>query len=159
MIDLASTAWAVLATGWLAATVACKIDFRTMRLPVRLTRIVWGSGLLGNALAAASGGGWARIIHSAAGAIVFVSVPLALYLLNRSKAGYGDVRLGIGLGLLVGGPFGWWGSLIGAIVAAAINGVVAGLVVAKRSGPSTMFPAGPGYLAGAIVAVLIVLAI
>ena len=158
MVNPSSAASAVLVIGWLAATLACKIDLRTMRLPIRLTRIVLGSGLLGNALAAADGGGWARMVDTAIGGIVFVSVPLALYLLNRSKAGYGDVRLGLGLGLLLGGPFGWWGSLIGAVAAAAINGI-GGLVVAKRSGPSTMFPAGPGYLAGAIVAVLIVAAI
>ncbi len=93
---------------------ASAIDLRRHRLPDRLT----GAGtavLAAVALALARGDG-SVLGRAAAGAALFAGVLLVVHLVSPAGMGFGDVKLGVPLGLAVGAsarpasPASWWRS-------------------------------------------------
>lgn len=96
------------------------------------------------------GGDWLLAVIAA------VAIPAALFLpsipFGAGAFGGGDVKLLIGVGLMVGGSRALGGLLVGLIVAGL---VLAALLVARRIGRRSFVPFGPFLILGALWAVLI----
>ncbi|MBK9178378.1 MAG: prepilin peptidase [Acidimicrobiales bacterium] len=90
------------------------------------------------------------------GAVVYAGVLLVFHLVSPAGIGFGDVKLGLVLGLYLG----WLdlylvlvGLALGALVGAAVGlGILA--AVGWRQGRRTGFPFGPALAAGTVIAVL-----
>ncbi len=94
-----------------------------------------------------------RLLPAVAAAVV---IPAVLYLpsipFGAGAFGIGDIKLLIGIGLLVGGSRG----LSAAFLALLVSGVVlVVLLAARRIGRRTYVPFGPFFILGALWAVLI----
>lgn len=85
-----------------------------------------------------------------------VLIPAVLYLpsipFGAGAFGMGDVKLLVGVGLLLGGDRALGGTLFGLILAGV---VLAGLLVTRRIGRKSYVPFGPFLILGALWAVLI----
>ncbi|MFF1689167.1 MULTISPECIES: prepilin peptidase [unclassified Streptomyces] len=144
-------AWLLLApVGVLLATV----DFRVRRLPDVLTLPLAAASLalLGlAALAPEHAGQWRAALF---GSLALGCGYAVLFLVNPNGMGFGDVKLALGLGAVLGW-YGWGVVFIGTFAGflfAALYG--AGLVIARRAGRRTAIPFGPFLLAGALAGVL-----
>jgi leader peptidase (prepilin peptidase)/N-methyltransferase len=74
------------------------------------------------------------------------------YVLSRGQAmGFGDVLLGIGLGLILGWPDALLGMLFGFVLGTVVS---LGLIISKRKTLKDIVPFGPFLVAGALLAVL-----
>ncbi|WP_406454242.1 A24 family peptidase [Streptomyces sp. NBC_00876] len=142
--------WLLLAP---VAVLLASIDHRVHRLPDGLTLPAAGAAaaLLGlAALLPEHAGSWpAALLGGAAlGAFYFL-----LFLINPSGMGFGDVKLALSLGLVLGW-YGWAvvfaggfaGFLFGAVYGAA-------LVIMRRAGRKTGIPFGPFMIAGALLGI------
>jgi leader peptidase (prepilin peptidase) / N-methyltransferase len=98
------------------------------------------------------------ITRALLGGVTFFGVLLVFHLISPRGMGFGDVKLGLVLGLYTG-----WLALdlieapylaIIALFFGAIIGVVVGLVVALSRGRKAAFPFGPALCAGACLVVL-----
>lgn len=140
---------------WLAATgiVLAVVDLRQRRLPHRLTASMATGGLVLLAVAAAIEDQWPRMVAAAvAGVVVFV-VAAAVQMVFPRHTGGGDTALYGALAVFLGW-FGWSGLLRGLLLAAGLTAAVAVGVWVTR-GRSATFPAGPSWIAGAVIAVLL----
>ncbi|MFE5028871.1 prepilin peptidase [Streptomyces sp. NPDC056656] len=144
-------AWLLLApVGVLLATV----DFRVRRLPDVLTLPLAAAALalLGlAALAPEHAGQWRAALF---GTLTLGCGYAVLFLVNPNGMGFGDVKLALGLGAVLGW-YGWGVLLLGSFAGflfAALYG--AGLAIARRAGRRTAIPFGPFLLAGALAGVL-----
>jgi len=88
--------------------------------------------------------------------VVAVVIPAVLYLpslaFGAGAFGLGDVKLLVGMGLLLGGERAFGGVLFGLVLAGVVLVV---LLVARRIGRRTYVPFGPFLILGAMWAVLI----
>lgn len=78
-----------------------------------------------------------------------------LFLVNPNGMGFGDVKLALGLGAVLGW-YGWSVVVLGTFAGflfGALYGAV--LVIARRAGRKTSIPFGPFLIAGAYVGLLI----
>jgi leader peptidase (prepilin peptidase)/N-methyltransferase len=147
------------------------VDLVCWRVPSRF--VYWtGAGVVGGlAIAAAAIGEPGSLVGAAVGGGVYLAMLGVMHLAAPGQMGFGDVRLGALIGLVVGwmgwdsaypvyGPLGW--ALFGLIVASLL-GTVAGLVVlavrhrAKRlSGRfwRESYPYGPWLCLGGLIAIL-----
>ena len=132
----------------------CVIDLRERRLP---DRIVLPSVAVAFVLLAGAAllDGAPRLIGTAVlGAIIFAGVLLALHLASPSGMGFGDVKLGLLLGLYLGSvrlSLVVWGLLLGSLV-----GVVMAVPVALRTRDRRAgIPFGPALAAGTVVALVL----
>ncbi len=78
-----------------------------------------------------------------------------LFLINPNGMGFGDVKLALALGAVLGW-YGWGVLLLGTFAGfllASLYGVA--LVAARRAGRKTAIPFGPFLLGGAFVGVLL----
>ncbi|MGW0332331.1 prepilin peptidase [Streptomyces sp. NPDC003011] len=144
--------WLLLAP---AGVLLAAVDLRVRRLPDVLTLPLalaallllglaalvpehagdWGSALLG---APALGGGY-----------------FVLWIVNPGGMGFGDVKLALGTGALLGW-YGWPTVMLGTFAGFLFGVLYAGaLVVARRAGRRTAIPFGPFLLAGAYAGLLI----
>ncbi|MEU6662354.1 A24 family peptidase [Streptomyces sp. NPDC046821] len=130
------------------------VDARVKRLPDLLTipLAVAAPALLGlAALLPEAGGDW---LAALLGAVLLGGGYFVLFLISPQGLGFGDVKLAVGLGAMLGW-YGWGVAFIGTFAGflfAALYG--AGLVLARRAGRRTAIPFGPFLLAGALVGVL-----
>jgi leader peptidase (prepilin peptidase)/N-methyltransferase len=132
----------------------CVIDLRERRLP---DRIVLPSVAVAFVLLAGAAllDGAPRLIGTAVlGAVIFAGVLFALHLASPSGMGFGDVKLGLLLGLYLGSvrlSLVVWGLLLGSLV-----GVVMAVPVALRTrNRSAGIPFGPALAAGTVVALVL----
>jgi leader peptidase (prepilin peptidase)/N-methyltransferase len=138
----------VAAAGVLLAT----IDLACLRLPDKVVFPAFGGAVLLLGAAAASAGTATDLLRALAGAAGLAGGYLVLALLPGANLGFGDVKLCLPLGLLLGW-LGWGAVLLGALLPHMLNGpVVLGLLIAGRVGRGTRLPLGPALLVGALLA-------
>ena len=135
------------------------IDWKVKRLPTRLVYFTLagvGAGLL---LAAVLEWDWRPLATAAAGAVLFANAFALVYLLGRNVfgmvlVGFGDVRLALVLGLLLG----WYGLewvLYGAIVGNLLVLVIAIAMCIHHRKMVLRFSFGPSLIAGTWLVVMI----
>ena len=135
------------------------IDWKVKRLPTRLVYFTLAGVTAGLLLAAVLESDWRPLATSAAGAVLFANAFALVYLLGRKVfgmmlVGFGDVRLALVLGLLLG----WYGLewvLYGAIVGNLLVLVLAIATCIRQRKLVLRFSFGPSLIAGAWLAVMI----
>ncbi|NUR60279.1 MAG: prepilin peptidase [Catenulispora sp.] len=127
------------------------IDFAVLRLPNALTAPTALAVAATAAVQAVADHDTHRLVTEVEGALgvgLFYSV---LYLLSRGGLGIGDVKLGMVAGLVLASR-GWTHVFNGTLLAYVITLVIA---LAMMSRGRKRFPYGPGLIAGAITALLL----
>ncbi|MDX3454245.1 prepilin peptidase [Streptomyces sp. ME02-8801-2C] len=145
-------AWLLLApVGVLLAVV----DFRVQRLPDLLTLPLAAAALVLLGVAALlpeHAGDWPT---SLLGALLLGGAYFVLFLISPGGMGFGDVKLALGLGAVLGW-YGWGSVVLGTFAGFLFGGLYGlALVVARRAGRKTSIPFGPFLIAGAFVGLLI----
>ncbi|MCF3125381.1 prepilin peptidase [Streptomyces arenae] len=131
------------------------VDFTVHRLPDVLTLPLAGAALAllgGAALLPEHGGAWLGALY---GALALAGAYFVLFLINPNGMGFGDVKLALSLGAVLGW-YGWGVLLLGTFagfVLASLYGL--GLVAARRAGRKTAIPFGPFLVSGAFVGLLL----
>jgi leader peptidase (prepilin peptidase)/N-methyltransferase len=130
------------------------VDLRDRRLPDPLTLGGSAAVLLLLTAASAMEGDLAPTVHGMLGALGMAGVLLALHLASPRGMGFGDVKLGLLLGLLVGARA--LDLVLVALLLAGLLGSLAGavLMVRHRRRDVTL-PFGPYLVLGAVVAVVL----
>jgi leader peptidase (prepilin peptidase)/N-methyltransferase len=131
------------------------VDLRVQRLPDPLTLPLApvALALLGlAALLPEHAGHWPTALY---GALALGAGYLVLFLVHPSGMGFGDVKLAVGMGAVLGW-YGWSVVLLGAFAGFLLGAVYGGaLVVVRRAGRRTAIPFGPFLLSGALAGLLI----
>ncbi|MEV7029490.1 A24 family peptidase [Streptomyces sp. NPDC093272] len=131
------------------------VDFRVQRLPDPLTLPFAAAALAllgGAALLPEHAGDWLTALYAslALGAGYFV-----LFLVNPGGMGFGDVKLALGAGAVLGW-YGWPTVLLGTFAGFLLGALYGGaLVVVRRAGRKTAIAFGPFLIAGAFAALLV----
>ncbi|MFD9510502.1 prepilin peptidase [Streptomyces mirabilis] len=131
------------------------VDFRVQRLPDVLTLPLAGLALvlLGvMALVPEHAGKWPTALF---GSLVLGGAYFLLFLVNPNGMGFGDVKLALGIGAVLGW-YGWGTVVLGTFAGFLFGGLYGlGLVLMRRAGRKTSIPFGPFLIAGAYVGLLI----
>ncbi|MGW0996696.1 prepilin peptidase [Streptomyces sp. NPDC002523] len=131
------------------------VDFRVRRLPDPLTLPLAGVALALLGLAALlpeHAGDWPTALY---GALALGAGYFVLWLINPAGMGFGDVKLAVGMGAVLGW-YGWPTVLLGTFAGFLLGAFYGGaLVVVRRAGRKTAIPFGPFLMAGAFVGLLI----
>ncbi|MFI0979686.1 prepilin peptidase [Streptomyces sp. NPDC021093] len=139
-------AWLLLAP---LALLLAVVDRRVQRLPDVLTLPLAAAAVVllgGAALLPGSAGSWTGALLGGAG---LGGAYFLLFLINPNGMGFGDVKLALALGVVLGW-YGWPVLFAGALagfVLGSLYGV--GLMVTRRGGRKTAIPFGPFMIAGA----------
>ncbi|TDU76278.1 A24 family peptidase [Streptomyces sp. KS 21] len=131
------------------------VDLAVQRLPDLLTLPLAGAtaaGLGGAALLPGAGGDWSGALL---GGAALAGAYLLLFLINPAGMGFGDVKLALALGVILGW-YGWGVWAVGAFLG-FLYGALYGLALVLRGprGRRTAFPFGPFMAAGALTGVLL----
>ncbi|MGW0149626.1 prepilin peptidase [Streptomyces sp. NPDC003333] len=145
-------AWLLLAPAGVLLTL---VDLRVRRLPDPLTLPLAGGALALLGLAAAlpeHAGHWPTAV---AASLALGAFYYGLHLLNPDGMGFGDVKLALGAGAVLGW-YGWPTVMLGTF-AGFLSGALYGwgLVALRRAGRTSAIPFGPFLLGGALAGVLI----
>ncbi|GGX86732.1 prepilin peptidase [Streptomyces fructofermentans] len=131
------------------------VDFSVQRLPDVLTLSLAAAALalLGAAAALPEhAGDWPHALY---GALALGGGYFVLFLVNPAGMGFGDVKLALGLGAVLGW-YGWGTVLLGTFAGFLFGGLYgAALVVARRAGRKTSIPFGPFLIGGALAGLLV----
>ncbi|MEV7344032.1 A24 family peptidase [Streptomyces sp. NPDC093544] len=131
------------------------VDFKVQRLPDALTLSLAAAALALLGVAAAvpeHAGEWLTALF---GALALGGAYFVLFLINPNGMGFGDVKLVLGLGAVLGW-YGWSVVFLGTFAGFLFGALYgAGLVVARRAGRKTSIPFGPFLIAGAYAGLLI----
>ncbi|MFJ1602889.1 prepilin peptidase [Streptomyces sp. NPDC088253] len=131
------------------------VDFRVQRLPDVLTLPLAGLALvlLGlMALVPEHAGQWPTALF---GSLALGGAYFLLFLVNPNGMGFGDVKLALGIGAVLGW-YGWGTVVLGTFAGFLFGGLYGlGLVLMRRAGRKTSIPFGPFLIAGAYVGLLI----
>jgi leader peptidase (prepilin peptidase)/N-methyltransferase len=151
---LLGTSWALPAY-WCAAAVAITLtltDLDVRRIPDRIlmpgaavTLVLLGAGAFAD-------GEPMALLRAVGGGAAYFAVLLAVALAARGGFGFGDVKLGLLLGMVL--AYRSWGVLaVGVFGAFAVGGLVAlALLAARRAKRKDAIPFGPSMVAGAALA-------
>lgn len=130
------------------------VDLREHRLPDWLTLPALAAGAVGLGVAAMSQGEWGAYGRAWLGAAAVGAFYLVLALLRPADLGFGDVKLALVIGLMLG----WlgWSTVVTGVFLGFLLGGLAGVVLlaAGRAGRRTAIPFGPFMLAGALAAIV-----
>ncbi|MEU9479159.1 A24 family peptidase [Streptomyces sp. NPDC048191] len=144
--------WLLLAP---AGVLLAVVDLRVQRLPDPLTLPLAAAALALLGLAALlpeHAGHWLTALY---GALALGAGYCALHLVNPAGMGFGDVKLAVGMGAVLGW-YGWSTLLLGTFAGFLLGALYGGaLVVVRRAGRRTTIPFGPFLLAGALTGLLI----
>ncbi|MEV7087332.1 prepilin peptidase [Streptomyces sp. NPDC093085] len=131
------------------------VDRNVHRLPDHLTLplALAAAVLLGvAALVPGAGGSWTGALL---GGLVLGGCYFVLFLINPRGMGFGDVKLALSLGVLLGW-YGWAVLFLGAFAGLALGGLYGlGLVILRRAGRKSVMPFGPFMIAGALLGLLL----
>lgn len=151
--------WSVLLPFALWFTAACialaLIDLDHKRLPNVLTLSTYGVVLVGFAVTAAVQGEWRLFVQAVLGGIALAGAYALLATLVPAGMGWGDVKLALSLGTVLGW-YGWSYVVVGgfgAFVLGALVGVAAMLV--GKAGRKSALPFGPFMIAAAMLALVV----
>jgi leader peptidase (prepilin peptidase)/N-methyltransferase len=134
--------------------VASAIDRRCHRLPDLLTLPATVLMTAGVAIAAAVDDDLGLLAAAMGGAVMLAGTLLVVHLVSPAGMGFGDVKLAVPIGLVVGAR--GTGAAVAALLAAFVLGAVAGLVtLAKHRDRRRSFAFGPCLGAGAVLALLV----
>lgn len=143
--------WLLLAP---AGVLLAVVDLRVRRLPDPLTLPLAGAALvlLGlTALVPEHAGEWTTALL---GALALGAGYFVLFLINPAGMGFGDVKLALTAGAVLGW-YGWPTVMLGTFAGFLLGALYGGaLVVARRAGRKTAIPFGPFLIAGAFLGVL-----
>ncbi|MFE9558423.1 prepilin peptidase [Streptomyces sp. NPDC006692] len=130
------------------------VDVTVHRLPDVLTLPLTAATLLllgASALFPNAGGSWPTALS---GALALGGGYLALFLISPRSVGFGDVKLAVALGAMLGW-YGWHtlalGAIAGQLLAAAFG---LSLIALRRAHAKTAIPYGPFLICGAMVGML-----
>jgi len=144
---------------WLVAGVGLAImfayDTRWYLLPDRVNFVVIGLGVISAVLMIIQSSNPVGAILNVIGAVAILSgIYFALYLISKGRwIGFGDIKLGLGLGLLLGD---WELALIGLFFANFIGClIVVPLMATGKLKRTSRVPFGPLLITGVIVAKLV----
>jgi leader peptidase (prepilin peptidase)/N-methyltransferase len=130
------------------------VDFRVKRLPDPLTLPLAGAALTLLGLAALvpeHAGQWTTALL---GALALGAGYFVLFLLSPGSMGFGDVKLALGAGAVLGW-YGWPTVMLGTFAGFLLGALYGGaLVVARRAGRKTAIPFGPFLIGGAYLGLL-----
>ncbi|MFF5102095.1 prepilin peptidase [Streptomyces sp. NPDC000134] len=130
------------------------VDLRVARLPDPLTLPFAGAALALLGVAAflpEHAGSWTTALL---GALALGAGYFALWLINPAGMGFGDVKLALGAGAVLGW-YGWATVMLGTLAGFLLGAVYGGaLVLARRAGRKTAIAFGPFLVAGAFLGVL-----
>ncbi|MFJ4832906.1 prepilin peptidase [Streptomyces sp. NPDC088747] len=131
------------------------VDFTVQRLPDALTLPLAAAALalLGPAAAVPEhAGDWPTALL---GALALGGAYFLLFLINPNGMGFGDVKLALGLGAVLGW-YGWSVVFLGTFAGFLLGALYgAWLVVVRRAGRKSSIPFGPFLIAGAYAGLLI----
>jgi len=152
-----TAAW-VIFVAWLMCLVMFVIlalyDFKWYLLPDRVVFPLIGlAGIIVILRAVALGSGWDAVISAAWGVALTAGLFYAIYVISKGTwIGFGDVKLAIALGLLVGGPL---NALLLLFLASLFGSVSAlPLLIRGKLVSSTRIPFGPFLLLATVIVVL-----
>ncbi|WP_333772905.1 A24 family peptidase [Streptomyces sp. IBSBF 3136] len=144
--------WLLLAPVWV---LLAAVDLRVRRLPDPLTLPLAATALALLGLAALlpeHAGHWLTALY---GALALGAGYFVLFLVNSAGMGFGDVKLALGAGAVLGW-YGWPTVLLGTFAGFLLGALYGGaLVVARRADRRTAIPFGPFLLAGVVAGLLI----
>ncbi|MFI7018238.1 prepilin peptidase [Streptomyces sp. NPDC050164] len=130
------------------------VDFRVRRLPDPLTLPFAAAALalLGlTALVPEHAGDWTTALL---GSLALGGGYFVLFLINPAGMGFGDVKLALGAGAVLGW-YGWPTVMLGTFAGFLLGALYGGaLVVARRAGRKTAIPFGPFLISGAFLGLL-----
>lgn len=131
------------------------VDLRVRRLPDPLTLPLAGAALvlLGlTALVPEHAGEWTTALL---GSLALGAGYLVLFLINPAGMGFGDVKLALGAGAVLGW-YGWPTLILGTFAGFLLGALYGGfLLVTRRAGRKTAIPFGPFLIAGAFLGLLV----
>ncbi|MFC8370506.1 prepilin peptidase [Streptomyces sp. NPDC057239] len=131
------------------------VDFRVQRLPDPLTLPFAGAALVLLGLAALApehAGEWTTALL---GALALGAGYFVLFLVNPGGMGFGDVKLALGAGAVLGW-YGWPTVMLGTLAGFVFGALYGGaLVVTRKAGRKTAIPFGPFLISGAFAGLLI----
>ncbi|MFP1629223.1 prepilin peptidase [Streptomyces sp. 5K101] len=144
---------------WLLATPAAVllalVDRRVHRLPDQLTLplAAASAALLGLAeLLPHDGGSWPTALL---GGLALGAVYFLLFLINPNGMGFGDVKLALSLGVVLGW-YGWVVLFLGAFAGFLLGSLYGlSLMLLRRAGRKTAIPFGPFMITGALLGVVL----
>ncbi|MFC8568827.1 prepilin peptidase [Streptomyces sp. NPDC057245] len=146
------TVWLLLAP---VGVLLAAVDMRVRRLPDPLTLPLAGAALLLLGLVALvpeHAGEWTTALL---GSLALGAGYLVLFLINPAGMGFGDVKLALTAGAVLGW-YGWPTLMLGTFAGFLLGALYGGaLLVTRRAGRKTAIPFGPFLIAGAFLGVLV----
>ncbi|WP_405795182.1 prepilin peptidase [Streptomyces sp. NBC_01506] len=137
------------------AVLLALIDRNVHRLPDQLTLplAAASAALLGiAALFPDDGGSWSTALL---GGLVLGACYFVLFLINPNGMGFGDVKLALSLGVVLGW-YGWLVLFVGAFAGFLLGSLYGlGLMILRRANRKSAIPFGPFMIAGALLGVLL----
>ncbi|WP_409470301.1 prepilin peptidase [Streptomyces sp. HC307] len=131
------------------------VDLRVQRLPDVLTLPLAAAALVLLGLVALLPGHAGDWTTALLGALALGAGYFVLFLINPSGMGFGDVKLALGAGAVLGW-YGWQAVLLGTFAGFVFGALYGGaLVVVGKAGRKTAIPFGPFLLAGAYTGLLV----
>lgn len=125
------------------------VDLAVRRLPDRFTAAAFAAAATVILLHIRAGGGWSQGVRAAAAAGITAGFYFMLTLI--ANGGFGDVKLGLTTGLLLG-AHSWTAVMIGGLVSVLITAVIGTTLGATgRRKPGDDIAHGPSMLAGAVI--------
>ncbi|WP_381794509.1 prepilin peptidase [Streptomyces niveus] len=137
------------------AVLLALVDRNVHRLPDQLTLplAAAAAALLGiAALLPHDGGSWPTALL---GGLVLGACYFVLFLINPNGMGFGDVKLALSLGVVLGW-YGWLVLFVGAFAGFLLGSLYGlGLILMRRANRKSAIPFGPFMIAGALLGVLL----
>ncbi|MBZ9641225.1 A24 family peptidase, partial [Streptomyces sp. PSKA30] len=131
------------------------VDLRVQRLPDVLTLPLAATALVLLGLVALLPGHAGDWTTALLGALALGAGYFVLFLINPSGMGFGDVKLALGAGAVLGW-YGWQAVLLRTFAGFVFGALYGGaLVVVRKAGRKTAIPFGPFLLAGAYTGLLV----